>query len=126
MAMSKDAEGNGIEANSDRRNFMKVATVAGLAGAVAIAPSLGQAQQSEVKDPEKPAGLKPNAELDGRFPVMYEESVPATMKLAAQYMSALTRRDLDGLSQLFHYPFVSYEGIDTVVINSRDELLKSP
>jgi len=112
--------GNGAEASSDRRNFIKVATAAGLAGAVAMAPGLAEAQQTEVKDPEKPAGLKPGAELDGRFPVMYETSVPETMKLASQYMAALTRRDLDGLSQLFHYPFVTYEGIDTVIVNSRD------
>ena len=126
--MTKPGEGeeNGMEVNSDRRNLIKVATAAGLAGAVAMAPGLAAAQQTEVKDPVAPAGLKPGAELDGRFPVMYESSVPETMKLAAQYMAALSRRDLDGLSQLFHYPFVTYEGIDTVVVNSRDELMSNP
>lgn len=126
MAKPDEAESNGIEVNSDRRNFMKVATVAGLAGAAMMAPGLAEAQQTEVKDPEKPAGLKPGAELDGRFPVMYESSVPETMKLAAQYMAALSRRDLGGLSELFHYPFVTYEGIDTVVVNSKDELMSTP
>jgi hypothetical protein len=113
--------------NSDRRDFITAATAAGLAGAAAgMAPDAAQAQQAEVNEPEKPAGLKPNAELDGRFPVMYESSVPETMKLAAQYMAALARRDHDGLSRLFHYPFVTYEGIDTVVVNSREEFLANP
>lgn len=126
MAKLSEGEGNGNEVSSDRRNFMKAATVAGLAGALAMAPGVAEAQQTEVKDPEKPEGLKPGAELDGRFPVMYETSVPETMKLAAQYMAALSRRDLDGLSRLFHYPFVTYEGIDAVIVNSRDELMSNP
>ena len=126
MAKLSEGEGNGIEVNSDRRNFMKVATAAGLAGAVAMAPALAQAQQAEVKDPVAPAGLKPGAELDSRFPMTYESSVPETMKLAAQYMAALSRRDLGGLAELFHYPFVTYEGIDTVIVNSKDELIANP
>ena len=126
MAKPSEGQGNGIEVNSDRRNFMKVATAAGLAGAAVMAAGQAGAQQAEVKDPVAPAGLKPGAELDGRFPLMYESSVPETMKLAAQYMAALTRRDLGGLSELFHYPFVTYEGIDTVVVNSKDELMSNP
>src|SRR5580698_10705716 len=106
MPKLSEGEGNGIEVSSDRRNFIKVAAAAGLAGAAVMAPALAEAQQTDVVDPEKPAGLKPGAELDGRFTVMYESSVPETMKLAAQYMAALSRRDLDGLSGLFHYPFV--------------------
>ncbi len=126
MAKFSVGEANGIEVNSDRRNFMKVATVAGLAGAVAMAPVLAAAQQAEVKDPVAPSGLKPGAELDSRFPMTYETSVPETMKLAAQYMAALSRRDLGGLAELFHYPFVTYEGIDTVIVNSKDELIANP
>lgn len=126
MIKPGEVEGNEIEVNSDRRNFMKAATVAGLAGAVAMAPAMAKAQQAEAKDPVAPAGLKPGAELDGRFPIMYETSVPETMRLAAQYMAALTRRDLGGLSELFHYPFVTYEGIDTVIVNSKDELMATP
>lgn len=126
--MNKRSEGedNAIEVNSDRRSFIKAAAAAGLAGAVAMSPGVAQGQQPEVKDPEAPAGLRPNAELDGRFPVMYETSVPETIRLVAQYMAALTRRDLAGLSELFHYPFVTYEGIDTVIVNSRDELMSNP
>src|SRR6516225_1102640 len=126
MVKPGEGEGNGIEVSSDRRNFIKVATAAGLAGAVAMAPGLAEAQQAEIKDPVAPAGLKPGAELDGRFPVMYESSVPEAMRLATEYMASLSRRDLDGLSKLFHYPFVTYEGIDTLVVNSRDELMSNP
>ncbi len=87
---------------------------------------MAQAQQAEVKDPERPAGLKPNAELDSRFPVTYESSVPAAMTLATQYMAALAKRDINALAKLFHYPFVTYEGIDTVVIKSKEEFLANP
>jgi hypothetical protein len=126
MVSRGEEEKNEGKISSDRRNFIGIATAAGLAGAVAMAPDLAQAQQTEVKEPEKPAGLKPDGELDGRFPVMYENSVPEAMKLAAQYMAALTRRDLDGLSRLFHYPFVTYEGIDTVIVNSLEDLMSAP
>jgi hypothetical protein len=130
--MDKPAEGEAknIEVNSERRNFMTVAAAAGVAGAAVGRAAGAQAAQPapapEVKEPEKPASLKPDAELDGRFPVMYEASVPEAMRLATQYMAALNRRDLDGLSRLFHYPFVTYEGIDTVVVNSREELMSNP
>jgi hypothetical protein len=56
----------------------------------------------------------------------YESSVPATMRIVSEFMAALARRDLDALSKLFHYPFVTYEGIDTVIVNSADELLSNP
>lgn len=126
MSKPVEAEANAAQVNSDRRNFMKVATVAGLAGAAAMATRQADAQQPEIKDPVAPAGLKPGAELDGRFPMTYESSVPETMKLATQYMAAMTRRDLGGLTELFHYPFVTYEGIDTVIVNSKDELMATP
>jgi hypothetical protein len=126
MINPSERAGKGAGFRSDRRKFFRTATAAGLASAAIIAPSAAEAQQADVKDPEKPAGLKAGAELDGRFPVMYESSVPETMKLAAEYMAALSRRDLDGLSRLFHYPFVTYEGIDTVIVNSREEFLASP
>ena len=133
MARPGEAEVKGTEVDADRRDFITVASAAGLAAAAvgtaaaaAQAPQPAQAAASDVKDPEKPAGLKPEGELDGRFPVMYESSVPAAMTLATQYMAAMTKRDLNGLAGLFHYPFVAYEGIDTVVVNSREDLMNSP
>ena len=127
MAKPGEGEEGGIEVNPDRRSFMTVATAAGLAGAaVGMASGAAQAQQAEVKDPERPAGLKPGGELDGRFPMTYESSVPEAMRLATEYMAALAKRDLNALSRLFHYPFVTYEGIDTVIVNSREELLANP
>ncbi len=133
MARPGEGEGKGIEVNTDRRNLMGIATAAGLAGAVgmagaaqAAAAAAPQPAAAGAQDPVAPAGLKPGAELDGRFPVMYESSVPEAMKLATQYVAALAKRDLDALSRLFHYPFVTYEGIDTVIVNSREELLANP
>src|SRR5579871_3246397 len=110
--------------DSDRRNFMGVATAAGLtAAAVSLAPGTAQAQKaSAVQDPQKPAGLAPKGMLDSRFAMTFENSIPESMRVVSQYMAALSRRDLDGLSKVFQYPFVTYEGIDTVIINSPEEL----
>ena len=43
LAKPSEGEGNGNEVSSDRRNFMKAATVAGLAGALAMAPGVAEA-----------------------------------------------------------------------------------
>ncbi len=126
MAKPSEMDGNETELSSDRRNLMKAATAVGMMGAAGIAPQMAAAQQAEVQDPQKPAGLGPEAWPDARFPMFFETSVPEAMKLATQYMAALSRRDLAGLSRLFHYPFVTYEGIDTVIVNSREELMANP
>jgi len=92
MAKPGEGEEEGVEINSDRRNLITVATAAGLAGAVGMASGVAQAQQAVVKDPERPAGLKPGAELDGRFPVMYEASGEARKHTAAATSSAVPAR----------------------------------
>src|ERR1017187_1700043 len=89
-------DSNGSVTKPDRRSFMKDAAVAGLVGAVAMAPSLTQPveaaqQRVEVQDPPKPEGLKPTAEPDSRFPVFYQSSVPEGVKLLTQYFLGLSQ-----------------------------------
>jgi hypothetical protein len=120
----------GNDASSDRRGFMKSMAASGLVAAAGIAPSSAQPeapQQVEAQDPQKPfKGLNPRATLDCRFPVAFETSVPEAMKLAMRYMGALIRRDLAGLASVFHYPFVTYEEVETVIVNSAKELMSNP
>jgi hypothetical protein len=85
-----------------------------------------QASRVTVEDPRAPAGLGPKAMLDSRFPMTFESSIPESMRVVTEYMAALSRRDLNALSKVFQYPFVSYEGIDTVIVNSAEELRAKP
>ncbi len=73
-----------------------------------------------------PAGLRPLAQLDARFPVNYAESVPNAMRLLTEFFGALAARDLEGLAGTLHFPFASVEGTEPVVIESREQLLDSP
>lgn len=77
-------------------------------------------------DPARPAGLRPQAQLDARFPVAFESSVPAAMQLLTAYFAALSRRDLAGMAATLHFPFATYEGIEPVVIETAVQLLGSP
>lgn len=119
------------DADYGRRNFVKGAALAGLAGAAAITPRLiqsasAQETQSIVEDPQKPAGLRPLAGLDCRFPVSFENSWPEGMRVLAQYFSALNRRDQQAMAQAFQFPFVTYEGIETVIVESASQFAASP
>ena len=109
-----------------RREFIKGAAV-GFLGEAALSPVFGQsdATQAEVDLPT-PAGLKPGAEPDNRFPVFYENSVPEGMRLLTEYYAALVRRDLKGMAETLHFPFLTYEGTDPVVVESSDQLMSTP
>jgi hypothetical protein len=126
--MANVLSANEAGSGRDRRSFMKGAAL-GLAGAAAISSLSAEAQSpaaGEVQDPQAPAGLKKGAEPDSRFPVFYESSVPEGMKLVVAYFKALSQRDLEGVADTLHYPFVSYERNEPVVIDSREALLSSP
>jgi hypothetical protein len=77
-------------------------------------------------DPARPAGLRPLAQLDARFPVAFEASVPAAMRVLTEYFAALARRDLDGMARTLHFPFATYEGTEPVVVERREQLLAEP
>lgn len=114
--------------NKARRSFLKGAAAAGVLGAVKMAAFAqpADAQESAAVDPPVPPGLKPGGQPDNRFPVTYEHSVPQATDVLTQYFAALSRRDIKGLAELFHYPFVTYEGIETVIVNSPEDLISNP
>jgi hypothetical protein len=113
------------DANTDRRGFIKGAAAAGLLGALGSASALGQPapQQGAVEDPQAPKGLAPLGMLDYRFPMSYETSVPAGVRVLTQYFAALSRRDLKGMAETLHFPFASFEGTEPVVVQTADELM---
>lgn len=106
-----DKHSNTTVSRTDRRGFIKGAAAAGLLG---LAPTVASAvaPQATVEDPQKPAGLGSMGLPDGRFPMMYETSVPEAVRVLTQYFKALSQRDLRALSQTVQYPFASYEGTD--------------
>lgn len=111
----------------NRRNFIRGAAAVGLLGAVRMTPAVGEpidsTQQTPVEEIQAPLGLKPNAMLDGRFPISFETSVPQGTKVLTQYFAALSRRDLRGMARTLHFPFASYEGTEPVVVQSEEELM---
>jgi len=73
-----------------------------------------------------PKGLRPGSQLDARFPVSYQTSVPEAMRVIIEYFTALSQRDMAGIAKSLHFPFALYEEIDPVVVKSKTELLKNP
>jgi hypothetical protein len=74
----------------------------------------------------KPAGLRPNAQLDGRFPVSYKTSVPEAMKYLTEYFAAFSSRDLAGVASTLHFPYATYEGVEPIVYQSVQEFINNP
>jgi hypothetical protein len=117
---------------SGRRGFMKGAALTGMLGAVGLAPVAARAAegseagQDDSQDLHAPAGVKPGAEADTRFPLYYEHSAPESMQRVMHWFAALSRRDPAGMADNMQFPFLTYEGTDPVVINTRDEFMATP
>jgi hypothetical protein len=73
-----------------------------------------------------PKGLRPGSQLDARFPISYQLSVPEAMRVIIKYFQALSQRDMAEVAKSLHFPFALYEDIDPVVVNSKKELLRNP
>jgi hypothetical protein len=73
-----------------------------------------------------PAGLRDGAMLDGRFPVAFENSVPAAMQVMMAYFTAISRRDLAGIAATLHFPFAIYEGTEASVFETREAFMADP
>jgi hypothetical protein len=73
-----------------------------------------------------PAGLKPLGQLDARFPVAYETSVPEAMRVASLWMAALASRDLAGMAAQMHFPFAIFEGTEPLVVESAEAFAAAP
>src|SRR5262245_29715348 len=80
----------------------------------------------QAEDPVAPAGVHPLGQVDARFPVSFESSVPAALLVMSQLFSALARRDPKGLGQVLHFPFASYEGTEPEVVESAEQLAARP
>src|ERR1017187_8565776 len=124
----RDAVAQGVEVQTDRRNFMKSAAAAGLLGAAGAVSALGQpaqaAQQAETAEPNlmPPPGMSPRGIPDLRFSMCYKESIPAAVGVMTQYFAALGQRDLKGMAEMLHFPFGTFERTQAVVVRSPDEL----
>jgi hypothetical protein len=73
-----------------------------------------------------PKGLRHGSQLDSRFPVSYETSVPEATRVIIEYFKSLSQRDMAGVAKSLHFPFALYEDIDPVVVESKTALLKNP
>ena len=113
----------------DRREFLTRAGTAGLAvGAMAV-PLVGMSmspQMNASENPPAPANIKPLAQLDARFPVMYQASVPVALDMITKYFLAFSTRDQAGLTSLFHFPFAVYEVTDPIVVESAAQFASKP
>jgi hypothetical protein len=127
----KDNSNIGPHTTSARRNFVKGA--AGLLGIVGMSSALGQpatagpaapAPESQAGNPAAfPRGGGPP---DCRATASFQSSIPEATKVLTQYFAALSDRNLDGMSQQLHYPFVTYEGRDGVLVETREQLISNP
>ena len=134
MSDFQDKEPQGTKelvSGTNRRSFIKAATAAGVLGVTGIAPAIPEAAaaaaQLATADPQAPPGLRPNAMLDGRFQISYQNSIPEATRVLTQHFAALSRRDLKGIAETMHYPFASYEGTEPVVVQTEAELMaKTP
>ena len=111
------------DAPTARRDFLTGAAAAGLIGAAAMGSALAQeSSNSRAQDPQAPKGLGPRAMVDNRFPVTYQTSVTEGVRVLTQFFVALSQRDIRGIADLMHFPFVSFEGIEAVVVQTPEEL----
>ena len=116
---------------SSRRNFLGGTAASGLLSALSLEPGMAvaaaqQPQESEAVDPQAPPTLRPKAEVDGRFTVSHKESVPRSLRLISEYFAALSQRDLGSMADLMHYPFMTHEGPEAMLIETKDQLLAAP
>jgi hypothetical protein len=138
VRQQSDAE---TDRGTDRRTFIAVASTGMIAGAAALASSAGGAQSAAnqgagpgagegiagAMEVPRPAGLGPRAMMDNRFPATFSESVPKACQVIVAYFTALSQRDLKGMADYVHFPFVTFEGVEAVRVNTADELLsKAP
>lgn len=73
-----------------------------------------------------PKGLRSGSQLDARFPISYQTSVPEAMRVMIEYFTALSQRSISGMANALHFPFALYEDVDPVIVNSKYALQKNP
>lgn len=124
----------------DRRKFLKgmgAAGVVGAAGAAGLnnlhagpaesaAPFVATGPQQIAGDVPRPEDLRPGAQLDCRWPVTYEETIPRSVELVTRFFSAWSRQDLEGLAEVMHFPFAIVEQDEPIVFETADDFLANP
>ena len=131
MSIKSKIVSTGVEhVGASRRDFLMRSAIVGAAGIAGAIPALASAKNIEqttaAGDPQKPPDIRPLAQLDSRFPVTYESSVPEALLLLTKYFRAVSARDSSAMVPLLHFPFASYEGTDPVVVESADKFLSGP
>jgi len=107
-----------------RRQFVKsIASAGAAAAAFAAIEPVSAAAQTSSDIPAPPKGLGQMGMPDSRFPMTYETSVPAAVKVLTDYFAALSQRDLKSVADHLHFPFGTYEGTDAVVVETADDLV---
>ncbi len=117
-------------AHVDRRTFFNTVGTIGALGAFGRVlgrplTGLAEAAQQEL-DFAQPAGLRPGAQLDSRFPVSFSAPLSEGLRLVVEYFTALSQRDLDALARTLHFPFAIYEDIEPIVVESAAALRSDP
>jgi len=110
----------------DRRGFVKTVGGAGMMGVIGGFQTRPSAPTAGVDEFTKPAGLRPGAQLDSRFPVSFAASVSEGFRLVTDYFTAFSQRDLAGVAKTLHFPFAINEDIEPIVVRSADELMSNP
>jgi hypothetical protein len=132
--IKREPEASESGTNTDRRRFMQGAAAAGLLSTAAITPVMAEPQPPQAQqvvstpDPPRPPTLGQGKQLDRRFTANFELAVPAAMTVLIQYFTALSNRDLAGISRTLHYPHGTYEGpgTDAVIVESAEALMSNP
>jgi hypothetical protein len=117
------------EVRSTRRQFLTAAGATGMlvaTGVAAITPAGAQSPQQNAMDPVAPAGIKPRGSFDCRFAIAYNNSVIESTRVLMQYYAALAARDLAGMADTLHFPFVTYEGPYAHKIDTREQFMTTP
>lgn len=124
---AKNSDTPGEHAESGRREFMKGATAAGLLGAAGLASALAAPGASaNPQQASQNSGQSQANATDCRSTGSFQDSVPQSTKVLSQYFQALSERNLDGMAQLMHFPFLTHEGPQAQLVDSRDQLISSP
>lgn len=126
--------------NVDRRDVLRTAGLAGLAGLAAPTTAMAQASARpsanpaaslpiDQQAPPAPAGLQKGDLVDNRFRITYERSIPAAVGVLTQHFAALSERNLAGIADTLHFPFAVHEQFVIrmpVVVRTREEFMASP
>ena len=118
----------------DRRTFMQGAGAAGVLGAVGglgLSPLVSPAQAAQVQqagadDVPRPSSLRPGAQVDSRWPVAYQETIPQAVRLVTQFFAAWSEQNLQGLADVLHFPFAIFEQTEPIVFQNAKEFLSNP